>query len=623
MEGRITHSRTIALVALVAVLATSYEREISVEQLPTVDETLAQVGRRLSRAHSAEEMTTLAMHGARVLAALTRSERDVLGRGYLRFQVDRPVEVFVAAPQGFEPFWLTDQKFRQTNMTLSGAGSGWTVSRKRVAAGWVGLGVNGLDRRAPAHYAVFLRALDGQPITPSHLDPHWQSTSASKRVFLESYGADGRAEVPVALVGSSLLRTQHDRRHTALLLRGRAWKTHVVSSSLPDQVVVSFGADPQSELVWSWRTATEVKSSTLHVRESSGKTWEIPGVAARIEMSELINDPSIRRYSARLTGLAPETTYEYWLGDGREAGITTPAKVRTAPRSTSDVALLYMGDPQCGLEGWGKLLASAFQKRPDAAALLIAGDLVDRGNERSNWDHFFLRAAGVFDRLPVLPAVGNHEYLDRGPVLYRAFFTLPENGPQGVAPELAYSVEIGDAFLAVLDSTAAVSSLEQARIQAEWLDDRLSRTARTWKLVMLHHPVYGTHPWRESPALRDAWVPVFDRHRVDLVLQGHDHAYQRTYPLRANRRAESPSEGTVYVEAVSGDKYVEQTPRWYTEVGFADTSTYQTIDIRARERRLIYRAFDVSGRELDAFTIEKPRVPPSLATRPGSGVRAN
>ncbi len=79
----------------------------------------------------------------------------------------------------------------------------------------------------------------------------------------------------------------------------------------------------------------------------------------------------------------------------------------------------------------------------------------------------------------------------------------------------------------------------------------------------------------------------------------------------------------MYVEAVSGDKYVEQTPRWYTEVGFADTSTYQTIDIRARERRLIYRAFDVSGRELDAFTIEKPRVPPSLATRPGSGVRAN
>ncbi len=102
MEGRIPHSRTIALVALVAVLSTSYEREIDVAQLPTVDETLAQVGRRLSRLKSADELSSLATYGARVLAALTRSERDVLGRGYLRFQVDRPVDVFVAAPSGVQ-----------------------------------------------------------------------------------------------------------------------------------------------------------------------------------------------------------------------------------------------------------------------------------------------------------------------------------------------------------------------------------------------------------------------------------------------------------------------------------------------------------------------------------------
>ncbi len=56
---------------------------------------------------------------------------------------------------------------------------------------------------------------------------------------------------------------------------------------------------------------------------------------------------------------------------------------------------------------------------------------------------------------------------------------------------------------------------------------------------MFHHPVYPSHPWRDTPALREHWVPIFDKHHVDLVLQGHDHAYLRTYPLRGHRRVDS------------------------------------------------------------------------------------
>ncbi len=107
------------------------------------------------------------------------------------------------------------------------------------------------------------------------------------------------------------------------------------------------------------------------------------------------------------------------------------------------------------------MLAAASRSRPDAAAILIAGDLVDRGNERTNWDHFFLAPRGCSNDGPLLPCVGNHEYLDRGPWLYRSFFTLPANGPAGVEPDLVYHLEIGDAFIAVLDSTLAVSNPSQ------------------------------------------------------------------------------------------------------------------------------------------------------------------
>ena len=60
---------------------------------------------------------------------------------------------------------------------------------------------------------------------------------------------------------------------------------------------------------------------------------------------------------------------------------------------------------------------------------------------------------------------------------------------------------------------------------------------------MFHHPVYPSHPWRDTPALREHWVPIFDKHHVDLVLQGHDHAYLRTYPLRGHRRVARPGRG--------------------------------------------------------------------------------
>ena len=117
---------------------------------------------------------------------------------------------------------------------------------------------------------------------------------------------------------------------------------------------------------------------------------------------------------------------------------------------------LYLGDAQTGLEGWGRLLKAAYRRHPDTDFLLLAGDLVDRGNERTNWDHFFLRADGVFDRVPLMPCVGNHEYLDMGPRLYRAFFELPRNGPPGIDPDLVYHFECGDTCFAVLDSTMAV-----------------------------------------------------------------------------------------------------------------------------------------------------------------------
>ncbi len=105
--------------------------------------------------------------------------------------------------------------------------------------------------------------------------------------------------------------------------------------------------------------------------------------------------------------------------------------------------------------------------------------------------------------------------------------------------------------------------------------------------------------------MRQHWTPLFDKYHVDLVLQGHDHAYLRTYPMKDGKRMASPAEGTVYLVSVSGTKMYPQGQFDYTEVGITNVSTYQVLDIQVSGDRLLYRAFDGDGTIRDKFVIEK------------------
>ncbi len=588
--------------------------------------TMRGAGVRLSRISSERELTAVATRGPEVLARLTGSERRALGEGYCRFEVDRPVVVDVAAPADAPPFWLADRGFVATGLSLTNDDATWRIYRRTFDRGPVGLGVNGLDLGPTAHYAVFVRSLANSGTAPTRdrgapivrlaesCRPDWRTMIARPGVSAAFDAYRPFAEIPAELLGAILLQPSHAARHSTRLATGRVWKTHVVSSPTPDQVAIAFGADAGRELVFTWRTSDDVVASAVRIAPAADSESRAPdprmirvmtGDSSVVEVANVLNDPVIRRHRVAVSGLAPGRSYVYSLGDGTDGGWTDWRTIRTAPGSDRVVRFLYLGDAQTGLEGWGRLLAAAARPPRAVDFLILAGDLVDRGNERTNWDHFFLRAAGVFDRLPLMPCVGNHEYLDVGPRLYRANFALPPDGPPGIDAGLVYSFEAGDAFFAVLDSTLAVWDPVMARRQAEWLDRALDHTRARWKIAVFHHPVYPSHPWRDMPALREHWVPVFDRHHVDLVLQGHDHSYQRTHPLHNHRRASDPAEGTIYLIAVSGDKYVEGVERDVVAKAISRVSTYQTIEIDPRSRRLTYEAREADGRLVDAFTIRK------------------
>jgi acid phosphatase type 7 len=581
---------------------------VATEELPTAHETIVRVGKRLGQTKAPGELTEAARKGDRVLRLLNREERDALGRNAIRFRVDRPTVVEVAATRGFAPFWLAEQGFRETGETLRNEDGVSDVYRKTFPAGMVGLGVNSLDRSSPSHYAVFLKAEMGGVPQVEGVEPADLSTVlVAEGVSPFSDASKPFEAIPPGLAGSLIVQTRHDQRHDALLATGRVWKARQPSGPKPDQVVVSFGADPTRELSFTWRTDPTVKASSVRIAREvdQGSFHVLTGDVHPIESDGLLNDPTILRHRVVASGLEPDSSYVYAVGDGSEAGWSEWHRVKTAPSDLRDFGFLYLGDAQCGLEKWGELLKIARKHRPDAGFMLLAGDLVDRGNERTNWDHFFLRAAGVFEEIPFMPAVGNHEYLDKGPMIYSGTFDLPKNGPPGIDPNLVYAFEYSDAFVAVLDSNLAIYDSRLARLQADWLDQALAKSRATWKFVTFHHPVYASHVSRENPELAAAWGWVFDKHHVDMVLQGHDHAYLRTRPMRNGQPVGSTAEGTVYVVSVSGEKFYEQNPRDYTQKGMTNLATYQTIDIQVKEKRLTYRSFDRDGREVDALVIEK------------------
>jgi hypothetical protein len=591
------------------------------EELPPARDVVASVAVRLGRTIPPEKLTEIAARGDRVLEQLTRQERWALGRSSTRFRVDRRVVVTVAAHARSIPFWLADQGFRRLEATIRNEDGEFRLFEKTFEPGVVGLGLSALDHRSQAHYAIFVRAERGRELRIEPVD----SVEIPQRPAIEGESPYVDASkpfgpLPESLLGSTLLLTSNALKDDgALAPPGRVWKTRQPSSARPDQVVVSFGGDPARELSFTWRTSPDVRRSVVQWIPWNQPDFQsastIAGDSHPVTSDGLLNDPVILRHRVRVTGLEPDTVYAYRVGDGSETGWSERSTIRTAPDRPRDFQFLYLGDAQNGLEQWGELLRSAVKRNPNAGFLLIAGDLVDRGNERSNWDHFFLRAAGTFDNIPLMPCVGNHEYLDKGPVTYRNTFDLPANGPAGLDPNLAYAFEYADAFVAVLDSTQALYDRTAARNQAAWLDEALEKTRKTWKFVVFHHPVYASHLSRENPAIGEAWVPVFDKHHVDLVLQGHDHAYLRTYPMRAGKPVASTDQGTVYVVSVSGEKHYEQNPRDYTARGLVNVSTYQTIDVRVRERILTYRSFDREGREVDALEIHKPPARDHMARR--------
>lgn len=329
------------------------------------------------------------------------------------------------------------------------------------------------------------------------------------------------------------------------------------------QIMHVITADMKHERTISWKTKSVGDPGFLEIRpKQSSNIIKINAEAGELPVYNGGHHYAL--YTAHISNLTAGTDYEYRISVGKRQSAWK--EFRTEPESTSFKAIIFGDSQSVNYEDWARTAQTAWGHNADAVFFVNMGDLVDNGQDESQWNAWFDGAAKLFSAVPVVPVMGNHETygLDwkmAKPDYYVSLFALPGNGPTGLE-RYAYSYDYGDVHFIVLNTQLQElrswhpDLLEQ---QKSWLVKDLSKTQKAWKVVLMHRGVWE-YPF--SGPLDDigkTFVPVFDKYHVDLVFTAHVHSYARTKALKDGRPDQS---GTIYITTGrSGDRVWEKSPQ--------------------------------------------------------------
>ncbi|WP_278738749.1 phosphodiester glycosidase family protein [Paenibacillus macerans] len=377
----------------------------------------------------------------------------------------------------------------------------------------------------------------------------------------------------------------------------------LAGNPVPNNISVTMGADPSSSRAFTWHTHPDVKETVVEIaKKSEFIDFSQPNVFKVIGSDYLFNTwdiGTVRVHKAVADNLDPGTEYVYRVGDG--AGNTSSqGTFRTAAASGDAFEFLYFADSQAtnasGFKLWGDIAKKAAAEHPDSSFMVHAGDMVEDGYKENEWNMWFGAAQQTLLNSTIVSVVGNHEVT--GPKkndYFLAHFNHPQNGIDSLKGS-NYSFDYLNAHFAVLNSEYDFEK------QREWLREDLASTGKTWKIVIFHRGAYGSI--YDSEHIRNAWTPVLDEFRVDLALNGHDHVYMRTHPMKGNKPV-GEGEGTTYVVAGStGPKFYQVVPReWQKITDGEEVQMYASIKIDGDE--LSFAAKTITDRIVDRFTLAK------------------
>lgn len=347
----------------------------------------------------------------------------------------------------------------------------------------------------------------------------------------------------------------------------------------------------EESMTIAWKTLSPVQGSVDY--------WVDGG-----EVRSTSEPESSFEHVIRLDDLEPGTSYFYRVrsGPGAVSEVSSFKTVSADPSAAIRFAVL--GDHGCGCDAQYAVLDVIKARAPDL--VLTTGDnAYYDGTPAEVLRNYFVPLADLMDHVPVYPCLGNHDVRtgDGKPLLDEVY--LPVN--DAIGSESYYSFQRGNCLFIALDSNADLST---TTFQYEWLEEELQRTTADWVICFFHHPLYSDSSHGDDQVLQFYLAPLFEEYSVDLVLAGHDHSYQRSYPLRAGRAIDGSMEpnfvdpgAPIYVITAGGGAILYDLFRSLRMASVAARHHAVIFDIEGNELRM--SAVGTDGAVFDSMSIRK------------------
>ncbi|GIF48255.1 calcineurin-like phosphoesterase family protein [Asanoa ferruginea] len=355
-------------------------------------------------------------------------------------------------------------------------------------------------------------------------------------------------------------------------------------------VILGVGAN-ESQRIVTWYSSADTAQEIQVAPTAELVNNEFPANAATFDAIGAANIATSGGFNrhATISSLQEHTAYSYRVG---AEGSWSPTYSFKTQDFEGDYDFLFYGDPQIGSSGnvakdqagWQDTLDVSLAANPNAELLVSGGDQVETANTEAQWNAFL--APDKLRQYPWAATIGNH---DVGGKAYEQHLFTPNtdrSGPLYANGNPASNTSGGDYWYIYKDvlfidlnsnsyTSASGGGGDEAHIG--YVTNVINQHAADakWTVLVYHHSIYSPadHAQDGDNKVRRVDFPTaFSKLGVDLVLQGHDHSYSRSYVIKNGEKA-NPAEqpgaadvvagpgGVLYVtgNSSSGSKYYDIT----------------------------------------------------------------
>ncbi len=314
---------------------------------------------------------------------------------------------------------------------------------------------------------------------------------------------------------------------------------------------------------------------------------EVPDVAGTYHLHDVVVD-----------GLDAATCYRYALV-GFEDHTGRFCTMHEPTDHDTPIVALILGDTSPFLEFSQRLLAETL--REPVEFVLHAGDLQYYDALAETWTLWFQEMAPMLEAGAVFPTIGNHEDEIEGE--YEAMYARLWDQPSRDGNNSRYHYETGGVHFFSVNSEDDIGEFDA---DFSWLDEAITAAEATegyrFSVVYFHRPVYTLGDHAPSLRLRAAIEPVIEAHAVPLVVQGHNHIYERFVVGETTYVVSGGGGSALYSDVnASAEDHPDDVP-----LRVIGEAWHHAIRMTIRDGNLHGDVIDLEGDLRDSFDITVP-----------------